>query len=56
LPNNIVFSFKKEIENPLLIAFNVNHFVALMQTTKFPEYPIIENHLLKELYSILKIN
>jgi hypothetical protein len=28
----------------------------LMQTTKFPEYPIIENHLLKELYSILKIN
>jgi hypothetical protein len=56
LPNNIVFSFKTELDNPLIIAFNVNHFVPLMQTTKFPKIPIIENHLLKEFYSFLNVN
>jgi hypothetical protein len=56
LPHNMVFSFQKELENPLIIAFHINHFAPLMRTTKFPKIPIVEEHLFKDLYSILKIN
>jgi len=55
-PNNLVFSFQEELENPLIIVFHINHFAPLMRTTKFPNIPIIKSHLLKDLYSILKID
>ncbi len=50
LPNNIVFSFRDEVVNPILIAFRVNHFVPLLKVNKFPKIPKTEKHLIKELY------